>query len=98
MNAYMIFSFDVADQEGFAPYGKAVMPTIIKHGGEVLTADFKAESLEGNGHGANVILQFPSVENAKEFFNDPEYAPFKKLRMDTTVNSTIVLTTAFQKR
>ncbi|AYL97987.1 DUF1330 domain-containing protein [Mucilaginibacter celer] len=95
MNTYMIFSFDVADAEQFAPYGKAVMPVILKHHAEVLVADFGGKNLEGESRGTYAILKFRSEEEAMAFYNDPEYAPLKKLRMETTVNSTITLTKEF---
>jgi uncharacterized protein (DUF1330 family) len=95
MGVYMIFSFNVTDREGFAPYGKAVTPVIEKHGAEVLAADFSGKSLEGNALSANVIIRFPSEENAMAFYNDPEYAPTRKLRIATTTDRTVVLVKEF---
>ena len=42
----------------------------------------KFERLEGPGDNpdAIVVLEFPSMEQAKAWYNDPEYAPLIKLR------------------
>jgi uncharacterized protein (DUF1330 family) len=95
MNTYMIFSFDIADQEHFAPYGKAVVPILMKYQAEILAIDFNAQKLEGDGRGVNVIIKFPSEEYALAFYNDPDYTPWKALRMTTTINNTAVLAKEF---
>lgn len=92
---YMIFSFDVADHARFAPYGKAVMPVLMKHGAEVLVADFDGKAPEGSRREASVVIKFPSEENAMAFYRDPEYAPLKKLRLETTTNITVTLAGQF---
>lgn len=95
MNTYMIFSFDITDKEKFAPYGKGVIPLLMKYDAEVLAIDFNAKKLEGDGRGVNVIIKFTSEESALTFYNDPDYGPLKQLRVDTTENSTIVLAKEF---
>jgi uncharacterized protein (DUF1330 family) len=42
----------------------------------------KPEQLEGQGPlpDAIVVLEFPSIERAKAWYNDPEYAPLITLR------------------
>jgi uncharacterized protein (DUF1330 family) len=95
MSVYMIFSFNVTDREGFAPYGKTVTPVLERHGAEVLAADFSGKSLEGNALGANVIIGFLSEESAMAFYNDPEYGPIRDLRVGTTTDRTVVLVKEF---
>jgi uncharacterized protein (DUF1330 family) len=95
MSVYLIFSFDVSDKPRFAPYGKAVTPLIVQHGGEVVVADFTGSVLEGTGHQANVVIRFSSEEAAMAFYHDPAYAPLKKLRTETTADSTVTLVKQF---
>lgn len=97
MNVYMIFSFNVKDLESFAPYGKAVVPLIEKHGGEVLVADFSGKSVEGTALGTNVVLRFPSEKEAMAFYNDPAYEPLRALRIAATSDRTAVLVKAFTR-
>jgi len=91
MSAYLIFSFDIADKEQFAPYAQAVMPILLKHQAEILAVDPGAQELEGVQREVNVIISFPTEEGALAFYHDPEYAPWKRLRMRSTSNSTAVL-------
>jgi len=95
MSVYMIFRFNVSDPEQFAPYGAKVRPIIANHGGEVLAADFEGKALEGKAAGAEVILRFPSEEHATAFYNDPEYAPLKGLRLAVSTDRSAVLVKEF---
>jgi uncharacterized protein (DUF1330 family) len=54
-----------------------------KHGGKVLVGSGAAmEALEGeeNLPSTIIVLEFPSIEQAKAWYHDPEYAPLIKLR------------------
>jgi uncharacterized protein (DUF1330 family) len=56
-----------------------------KHGGKVLiggNAPRALMALEGEAKPplSVVILEFPSLEHAQAFHNDPDYAPLKQLR------------------
>jgi uncharacterized protein (DUF1330 family) len=95
MSVYLIFSFNVIDRERFAPYGKAVTPLILKYSGELLAADFSGHVLEGKGHQANVVIRFPSHKKAAAFYQDPDYAPIKQLRAETTSDTAITLVKSF---
>jgi len=95
MAAYVIVSYDVVDPEGFAGYVPGVMPVLAKHGAEVLVADSGAQAMEGEKRGTYVVLRFASEEAAMGFYNDPDYAPLKKLRLDTTANSNFVIAKPF---
>ena len=95
MSASMIFRFDVSDSSGFAPCRKMVPALILKHGGEVVVADFAGKTLEGESRDARAIVKFPSEEQALAFYHDPDYTPLKDLRSETTVNSAVALVTEF---
>jgi len=58
---------------------------IAKHGGKVLiggNAPQALMALEGEAQPllSVVIVEFPSLEHAQAFYNDPDYAPLKPLR------------------
>jgi uncharacterized protein (DUF1330 family) len=55
-----------------------------------------AEQLQGNPEKGVVILRFPSEEAVRDFVNDPEYQPAKKLRIAVTTNANAVLAPEFQ--
>jgi uncharacterized protein (DUF1330 family) len=95
MPAYMIASFDVTDAEAYAAYVPGMMPTLLKYQPEILVADYGARSLEGECRQVNVVIRFPTEEALQAFYDDPDYRPFKDLRVRTTANSTVLAAKAF---
>jgi uncharacterized protein (DUF1330 family) len=82
MAAYFIVEVDVQDTATFGEYRKQVPATIAKYGGRYLVRGGQAETLEGDWHPRRVvILEFPSVEQAKRFYDSADYAPLKALRL-----------------
>ncbi len=92
MAAYVIGMLEVRDTSWRAEYGPKTEALIKKHGGR-FAARGEGETLEGEGKGLNryVIIEFPSVENAKAWYNDPEYAPMIKLRQTGAEGHLVVL-------
>ncbi len=59
------------------------MDLVAKHGGRFLVRlDSAAEPLEGDPplKTGMVAIEFPSMDHARAWYNDPEYAPLIKLR------------------
>lgn len=65
-------------------YRRNVEATLARYGGRYRSVlKHQVESLEGDWlppHGV-VILEFPSVEQAKAWYHSPEYAPLRAERM-----------------
>ncbi len=83
MAAYVIASLQVRDASWREAYSPKTGELIRKHGGKVLTpCASKVEALEGNTKLPTnvVIIEFPSQDQAKAWYNEPEYAPLIKLR------------------
>jgi uncharacterized protein (DUF1330 family) len=81
MAAYMIVQIAISDEPQYQKYREAVVPLIMKFGGEFAVRGGKVEILEGNHDGRRlVIFEFPSVEAIHAFWDSPEYVPVKKLR------------------
>jgi len=71
---YAIFTEKVNDQEAMGAYVQAAMPTFIAAGGTVVVAGPPADVIEGQWHGdQTVILEFPSIEAARGWYNSPDY-------------------------
>jgi uncharacterized protein (DUF1330 family) len=70
---------------------------IAKHGGKPLiggNSTPRLVALEGEAPLAVVVLEFPSLEHARAWHGDPDYAPLKQLRqanvdMDVFVVETV---------
>lgn len=95
MSAYIIASYDVVDEKGMEDYVPGVGPLLAKHGAEVLVATHDVTALEGDKRSAYVVLRFASDEAALAWYNDPAYAPLKKMRIDSTANGNLVLAPEF---
>ncbi|WP_281984529.1 DUF1330 domain-containing protein [Thalassorhabdomicrobium marinisediminis] len=73
MTAYAIVQIDVHDADEYAKYAKLAGPAVEKFGGEFLARGGETEVMEGTSRARNVLIKFPDVETAKEFYNSPDY-------------------------
>ncbi len=80
MTAYIIVGLTVKDSEKFQRYGASVPPTLAKYSGEVL-AKGPADSLHGVfPFQVQVILAFPSREDAQDWYQSEDYQALIPLR------------------
>jgi len=80
MSAYVIGEIEVTDPAVYDDYRKQVLATITKYGGRFLVRGGKAEAMEGAMPKRMVLLEFPSYEQALQWYRSPEYAPLITLR------------------
>ena len=95
MSAYILVSYDIVDPEKYKDYVPGVLPLLLKHGAEVLVADSDARALEGERRDVYVVLKFETEEAALAWYNDPDYAPVRKLRLEASANGNMALAKAF---
>ena len=92
MSAYFIVDLEVTDAAGIEEYRKQVPATIAKYGGRYLVRGGKHETLEGDWSPRRVIvLEFPSVEQAKRWYDCEEYRGPKALRFKTARTNLILV-------
>jgi uncharacterized protein (DUF1330 family) len=91
VSVYIIFRFDVTDLDKLRGYGAAVQPLLKKHQAEILVIDLEGKILEGDSQSATVLLRFASNDLATAFYDDPEYAPLKRVRLEATANASAIL-------
>jgi len=85
MPAYVIVDLEVTDPVGMEEYRKQVPATVEKYGGRFLVRGGKHETLEGDWRPRRVVvLEFPSVEQAKRWYDSEEYREPKALRFRTS--------------
>lgn len=81
MSAYLIAEVEVRDPQGYDEYRKLVGPTLQKYGGKFLVRGGKVESLEGDWHPKRiVVLEFDGVDQARRWYQSPEYTIAKDIR------------------
>jgi len=92
MPAYVIVDISVQDPVGYEEYKKQASDTVFKYGGKYIVRGGKTEVLEGDWQPNRVvILEFPSVENAKGWLNGEHYREPRKLRHKTAKTNMIVV-------
>ena len=87
--AYVVANFTIQDADTYRQYEKGFFPILKRHGGTFFTFDDNSENFEGPSpmQGRVVIFQFPSEEQARAWYNDPDYQALSEhRRAGTTLN------------
>ncbi len=81
MPAYVVVNIDVLDPVRYEEYKRLATPTVEAHGGRYLVRGGRTEVLEGKWIPRRiVVLEFPTVAQAKAWWDSPEYAHAKPIR------------------
>jgi len=92
MAAYVIVDIQVTDPAGYAEYRRLAPPIVAAYGGKYLVRGGALETLEGDWAPQRlVILEFPSVAQAKAWWDSPEYRPLREMRQRTTLSRMVVV-------
>jgi uncharacterized protein (DUF1330 family) len=90
MAAYVIANVNVHDAASFEEYRRQVPATIAKHGGRYLVRGGRVEHIEGAWNPARlVVLEFPSMEQARRWYDSEDYRGPKALRMKSAMTDVI---------
>ena len=82
---YVIASINVTDPKRYPEYVEQVLPTIEHFGGQFLVRGGNAQSFENQPFGdRNVVIEFPSVQDAQAWYDSDLYAPLKAMRMQAS--------------
>jgi len=92
MKAYVIVNVNVKDTERYAEYAKAATPTVAAHGGRYIARGGRAERLEGNiAVNRIVVLEFPNYDQAKGWYDSPEYQAAASIRQSCSSGELILV-------
>jgi uncharacterized protein (DUF1330 family) len=81
MPAYVIFDIHVDDPDAYAPYREPAGASVEQYGGRYLARGGESEVLEGDWDVDRlVILEFPSMEQARAWYRSPEYQEVAPIR------------------
>jgi uncharacterized protein (DUF1330 family) len=83
MAGYWIAHVSVSDPEVYGEYAKLATEAITAHGGVFLARGARTLWLEGNERERNVIVRFPSVEDAERCYYSPTYQQALKFAQDS---------------
>jgi uncharacterized protein (DUF1330 family) len=86
MPAYIIARVDVTDWTRYREYTKATPEVIARYGGRFIVRGGQITTLEGEPEMRRlVVIEFPSLARAQEFWNSSEYTKVKELRAGAAV-------------
>ena len=89
-SAYLVGDIEVTDSEQYSTYASGVPETVAAFGGKYLVRGVSGEVLEGSWDPKRlVVLEFESMEQAKAWYDSPEYADLKKLRQSASIGKLI---------
>ena len=88
MSVFLIADVLVTDDAWIPEYAGNVHNLVEKHGGKYLSRSGNITTLEGEIPESTLIaiIEFPSVEAANAFANDPDYEPYGKARQAGSVS------------
>jgi uncharacterized protein (DUF1330 family) len=92
MPAYLIARVEVTNWDRYREYTKATPEAIARYGGKFIVRGGEVVTLEGEQENRRlVVIEFPTLERAKEFFHSPEYTRVKALRTGAAVGQFLVV-------
>lgn len=81
MSAYIVFTRErVRDQDEMDQYTALARPAMAGHPLKPLAAYGQCETLEGAPVDGSVILEFPTIEAARAWYNSPAYTEARQHR------------------
>ena len=86
MAAYCLFDIrEILDEEAIERYRAGVLATVQQHGGQYVVVGGVCDSVEGSWKPEfPVLLRFPDMASARRWYDSPEYADLKALRLGAT--------------
>ncbi len=81
MPAYVVVNVTIRDPLRYDEYRRMATPTVAAYDGRYVARGGAVDVREGDWTPSRlVILEFPSAERARAWWDSPEYAPAKALR------------------
>ena len=92
MAAYIIADVDITDPLKYEDYKKLTPAAIAKHGGKFVARGGQTATLEGTWKpGRVVIIEFPTFEQARNFYSSVEYTAARRARAGAATFRMIVV-------
>ncbi len=81
MSAYVIYTADVSDPDQYELYKAQAAPVVAAYGGAYIARGGAIDVLEGDApRGRTVILEFPTMQAARQWYDSDEYQTARALR------------------
>lgn len=92
MSAYAIADIEVTDPAAYEEYRKQVLAVVTKYGGKFVVRGGTIDAKEGGWAPKRiVVVEFPSLAQARKWYDSPEYSPLIKLRQKASKGKLILV-------
>ncbi|MCU0419448.1 MAG: DUF1330 domain-containing protein [Cyclobacteriaceae bacterium] len=92
MSAYLIVDVTITHPQRYEDYKKLTPASLVPFGGRFMVRGGAAETLEGDWQpGRIVVVQFPSLAQAKAWWSSDSYAPAKAIRQAASITRMILV-------
>jgi len=88
---YWIGRVDVSNEDGYKPYAAANPAIFKKFGAKFVVRGGPFENPEGTSRSRNVVIEFPSYEQALACYRSPEYQANIKVRQPHSIVDLIII-------
>lgn len=90
MSAYIVADIDITDPQAYEQYKPLASAAIEKYGAKPLVRGGDVETAEGDWKPKRfVILEFPSMEQLRKFYDSPEYVKARAIRQQASKSNLI---------
>lgn len=92
MSAYIIAEVDITNPKQYEQYTKLSTLAMQKYHAQVCVRGGAVEVLEGDWQPKRmVVLRFPNMQGARQFYNSPEYCKAREVRAGAAVMRMVVV-------
>lgn len=93
MAAYLIGTVSITDESWVSGYAINVHDIVHKHGGKYLSRSGDVIQTEGEPNNVSLIavVEFPTMDDAQAFINDPDYQDFRKSRIQGSISNVYII-------
>ena len=92
MSAYIVVDVTVTNPATYEEYKELAPPSIAQYGGRYIARGGQTETLEGEWHPSRlVLLEFPTMEQARAWWASSEYADAKTMRHRSATTQMVLL-------
>jgi uncharacterized protein (DUF1330 family) len=92
MPAYVIVEVRVTHPEPYAGYRDLATASVARHGGRFLVRGGAVTPLEGDWQPERlVVLEFPSVDAARSWYESDDYQEALKVRLANSVGKAVIV-------
>lgn len=92
MSVYVVADLNWTDPDARAEYGKRAREALASYGGRYIVAGGAPQPLEGKWHPCAIaVIEFPTTEHARRWYESEEYRPLKDLRFKGARSSAVLV-------